>query len=115
MPVHSERTKVVSSSEVLLICLGTISIGFAETVDLTVTSSNGQPLDEGAVINQLVEFESQDEAVALVELDEEGNLLITAVGVGSTTIEVTRKDDTNATRRPDLPAIVVTPVTVNVT
>jgi hypothetical protein len=86
----------------------------AVEVAVTVTGSNGQDIVAKSALLALLDFTSEDEAVATVEVDD-GLIRVTGVGAGSTTITVTRKEGTTPTQRPAIVALLVTAPVVSVT
>jgi len=98
--------------------LSSIALAVGETAILTPTlvTSNLQTIVNGTAIESLMNFASDDEAVASVVLQEDGTLSITALKAGSANISGAREADTWAPRRPPVDALVITPVvTVPVT
>ena len=93
----------------------TINVLVGETVNVAITaaSSNLQNL-EGA-LGCLLDFLVVDEAIASLELTAEGELAITGVAVGATTLTVDRKPGTVAPRRPQLADIEVLPAVPTIT
>jgi len=88
--------------------------GESATIGVYATGSNGQVIVDLDDMNGLLEFTSTDEAVATVAVNE-GSLTITGVAAGSAVLAVGRREETNAARLPDIPAIVVPTVTITVT
>jgi len=91
-----------------------VGVGLGVDVPLTITLSSGAVVEDFAGIQELLEFTSSDEGVATVAVSEEGTMRVTGVAAGTATISVERKDYTVAPRRPDVPDIVVTDPTVQV-
>jgi len=89
----------------------TVALAEGETTDLeiTITGSNGQVLT--ACQSALLEFTSDDEDVATVEFNDEGNLRIAAGVAGTANITVDRVPDTWAPRAPGVANLTVTPST----
>ena len=83
-----------------------ISINFSSgtteaTTTITATDQLGRTI-ENEILHQLLEFSSSLETVATVQVDSSsGNLVITAVSVGTSTISVSRKVGTSAVRIPN--------------
>ena len=104
-------TEVAFSSTVLA-----MTVGDAEPITYTIDLSNFQDLSL-VCTTPLVEFSSDDEDVATVELvngDDGPELQVTAIAAGTANIIVARTGE-EAPRRPDLPAITNTPIAVTVT
>jgi hypothetical protein len=92
-----------------------VAAGDSVEVEVEVRGSDGKRLSSPEDLQGLVEFTISDEDVAEVEVTGENTLTVTGILVGTATIEVARRDNTTAPQRPDLPDIVVTPATINVT
>lgn len=91
-----------------------LAVGGTQELELTVLGSNDLVIDP-SIINCFLEFTSSDPAVMSVFLTEEGKLLVTALAIGTATVQVSRRENTWAERLPDIPALDVTEPTVEVT
>jgi len=81
-------------------------------VDVTPTASNFQLIGNNN-LGAFIEWVSEDTAIAQVAWDGSlGKLLITGMAAGTTTVNASRRIGTVAPRRPPVPDIVVTPLTV---
>lgn len=92
-----------------------LAVDEEETVDITVTASNGQDLENAEFIGQLLEFETSDDSVATVILSDDGVITVTGVGAGTATVVVTRVVGTVPPRRPTAAALIVGTVDITVT
>jgi hypothetical protein len=89
--------------------------GPSATLTLTVTASNKQENVEGKeALSALLVF-TVDETVAVVQVTDDGHLLVSPVGVGTTDIVVTRGTGTAAPRTPPIPDLVILPSTPTIT
>lgn len=88
-----------------------IAVEGTGTLTPTVIGSNLQNIYGSVPIGALLEFSSDDEDVATVELQDDATLLITGLSAGTANISVARIDNTWAARQPPIDALVVTPVT----
>jgi len=93
----------------------TVDLTVTETQELvlTVTGSNGLVI-EPCLFQTFLEFSTPDPLVATVSMNDNGNLVVVGRGVGTTTIQVTRKENTWASRLPDIPNLEVTDPIVTV-
>lgn len=87
-------------------------IGETQELEVVLTNSDTRDVSEDLTI---VEFQSSDEEVAVVGLNDSGGLTVTAIGVGTATIGATRTAGTWVTRVPDIPDLVVAAVSIEVT
>ena len=85
--------------------------GAGVEVELDIAASNKQENVEGATVLSSMLVFTTDQAVATVEITEDGKLYVSPVAVGSTTIAVTRAPGSAAPRRPAVPDVVVLPTT----
>jgi hypothetical protein len=95
-----------------------VTLGETEELTLDVLGSNDQEIAASIMIDALLEFTIDDTDVAIFQLNEDGNLLITGLSAGTAELSVARKPDTFAPRVPDVPDLIVTPsttVTITVT
>lgn len=94
----------------------TLAIGETGTITPEITGSNTQTLDN-KYVQLFMDFTVADLTVAGMAIGSSGAIVITGLQAGSTTLTVARssKRTTNANRRPNIPALVVTPVTITVT
>jgi hypothetical protein len=91
-----------------------IAVGESVEIEITGQASNLQPLT-ALDLTCLLEFTSGDETVATLSVTAEGNLLVTGVASGSTTLAVARREGTYAPRRPEIDDIIKDPDPLNVT
>lgn len=99
-------TKVTYSTDTVA-----IAVDEEAEVEATLTTSNLQP-DVG--ISGLVEFSSDDEDVAVVNIVA-GNLVITGLQAGTATISAARVADSYAPRAPDIADLIELPSSISVT
>ena len=92
----------------------TLLVGETVTVSISGEASNLMELDAGD-LNGLVEFLVGDESLASIELTEEGELAITGLAAGATTLLAERKPGTAAPRRPSLADILALPAVPTIT
>lgn len=84
-------------------------------VPLTVTLSNDVVVTDPNLIDALLSFTADDSTIVTLSLLRESVLTVYGLKIGSTEIQVARKDLTAAPRMPILNSIIVTPPTVEVT
>lgn len=92
-----------------------LAAGDSEEVLLAVLGSNDQPIEGKQSLDCLLEFSTLDENIATVEISQDGKLVVTAVGAGTTTVVVDRVPDTHAPRRPEIQDLTVLDLSVEVT
>ena len=85
---------------------------FGHNAIVAIYGSNEYPIEYQESIIQAVEFTSDDEGVAMVLVIGDGTLSIVGLATGTTHIQVARIAGTWAPRRPNIPALIVTPLEV---
>lgn len=118
----SARLEDVLFPYVATLTWGTDTLGVAledtEELTLAVTGSNDQVIAAQEALEALLEFSVDDDSIALVKLNADGNLLVTGLAVGVTTLSVARISGTYAPRVPAVPGLITAPsatVTITVT
>lgn len=91
------------------------SIADFKDVDITVTASNEQLIEDQELIQQLLEFTVDDEDIVDVKVTDDSVLTLKPLNLGTTLIQVARKEGTVAPRRPGVPDLIFTPPQVVVT
>lgn len=94
----------------------TLAVGESGSVTPTITGSNTQILDN-QYAQLFVDFSVANPAIVEVAVGANGDVAITALQAGSTTLTVARSSEktTNANRRPEIPDLIVTPIPITVT
>jgi len=92
-----------------------LTVGQTDEIEVELESSNLQPLSGKKVLDALLVFTSSDPAKAVVGVDNDGKLQITAVAAGVVTIQVERVVGSFAPRRPAVAALIVAPSAPTVT
>jgi len=91
-----------------------VNVAESEDVLITIYGTNDIQITDQERLTNLLEFTSADESIAQAEGTIDGGISVSGVSAGSTTITITRKDCTWAPRRPEIAALISTPLTVNV-
>lgn len=94
--------------------LSTISFVTGDVQQIVPSLLNSDTRDMSDSL-RLLEYSSSDEDVATVSFDDSGNLVVTAIGVGTATILVERTADSFVARLPSIPELEVMPVSIEVT
>jgi len=92
-----------------------LAVGESVEIDLTLASSNLQPIAGSEALNALLDFSSSDETKVTVTVTSEGTLLVTGIAAGSATIQASRVVGSFAPRRPDVPDLALLPSTPTIT
>jgi hypothetical protein len=96
--------------------VSSVTIAAGEEYEVTVTVVSSGAIDvEATDLTTFLEFTSADEDVAIVEVTDEGKILVRGVSAGATTLGVSRVAGTYAPRRPAVPDLELDPDPFDIT
>lgn len=86
-----------------------LSVGQTAELELVLESSNYQALSGKAVLDTFLTVTSSEPTKVQVAFNDSGKIQVTALALGSATVQVARTVGTFAPRRPAVPALIVSP------